>query len=161
MTKAMFFERRRRIPKHIVLLLTFFLFLYWNGTRLNLRKERKNTPYVSVAEQVCERMKIFYCWCVAPCKHSGSLLVWELRYRNLSDIVSRNSLRMGTQLDHLLLLLPGIYNPLQVWAASLWRFLNHTQGRTTVGRNPLDEWSARRRDLYLTIHTTLTTENHD
>ena len=28
--------------------------------------------------------------------------------------------------------------------------LYHTQWRTTVGRTPLDEWSARRRDLYLT-----------
>jgi len=28
---------------------------------------------------------------------------------------------------------------------------SHTR-RTTVGRTPLDEWSARRRDLYLTIH---------
>jgi hypothetical protein len=26
--------------------------------------------------------------------------------------------------------------------------------RTTVGRIPLDEWSARRRDLYLTTHNT-------
>ena len=33
-------------------------------------------------------------------------------------------------------------------------FLNHTQRRTTVGRTPLDEWSARRRDLYLTTHDT-------
>ena len=31
-------------------------------------------------------------------------------------------------------------------------FLYHTQRRTTVGRTPLDEWSARRRDLYLTTH---------
>jgi len=29
-------------------------------------------------------------------------------------------------------------------------FLDHTQQRTTVGRTPLDEWSARRRDVYLT-----------
>ena len=29
-------------------------------------------------------------------------------------------------------------------------FLNHTQRSTTVGRTPLDEWSAPRRDLYLT-----------
>jgi hypothetical protein len=28
------------------------------------------------------------------------------------------------------------------------------RGRTTVGRTPLDEWSARRRDLYLTTHNT-------
>ena len=33
-------------------------------------------------------------------------------------------------------------------------FLDHTQRRSTVGRTPLDEWSARRRDLYLTIHDT-------
>ena len=33
------------------------------------------------------------------------------------------------------------------------RFLDHTQRRITVGRTPLDEWSARRRD-YLTTHNT-------
>ena len=32
-------------------------------------------------------------------------------------------------------------------------FLDHTQRRSTVGRTPVDEWSARRRDLYLTTHT--------
>jgi len=33
-------------------------------------------------------------------------------------------------------------------------FLDHTQRRTAVGRTPLDEWSAHRRDLYLTTHDT-------
>ena len=33
-------------------------------------------------------------------------------------------------------------------------FLDHTQRRTTVGRTPLDERSARRRDLCLTTHNT-------
>ena len=33
-------------------------------------------------------------------------------------------------------------------------FLDHTQRRSTFGRTPLDEWSARRRDLYLTTHDT-------
>ena len=33
-------------------------------------------------------------------------------------------------------------------------FLGHTQRRATVGRTPPDEWSARRRDLYLTTHNT-------
>ena len=33
-------------------------------------------------------------------------------------------------------------------------FLDHTQWRTTFGRTPLDEWSGRRRDLYLTTHDT-------
>ena len=40
---------------------------------------------------------------------------------------------------------------------SVLRFLDHTQRRTTVGRTPLDEWSACRRYLYL---TTLTTNTH-
>ena len=33
-------------------------------------------------------------------------------------------------------------------------FLDHTQRRSTVGRTPLDEWSARRTDLYVTTHDT-------
>ena len=39
-------------------------------------------------------------------------------------------------------------------ASSFTRFLDHTQRHTTVGRTPLDKWSARRRDLYLTTHNT-------
>jgi len=37
--------------------------------------------------------------------------------------------------------------------SSFTRFLDHTQRRTTVGRTPLNEWSACRRD-YLTTHNT-------
>ena len=42
------------------------------------------------------------------------------------------------------------------WAitSSFMRFLYHAQRRTTVGRTPLDEWSARRRDLYLPTRNT-------
>ena len=40
------------------------------------------------------------------------------------------------------------------WPPHSWGFLDHIQRRTTVGRTPLDEWSARRRDLYLTTHNT-------
>jgi hypothetical protein len=36
--------------------------------------------------------------------------------------------------------------------SSLMNFLDHTKRRTTFGRNPLDERSARRRDLYPTTH---------
>ena len=39
-------------------------------------------------------------------------------------------------------------------ASSFLGFLDHTQRRNTVARIPLDEWSARRRDLYLTTHNT-------
>jgi len=45
-------------------------------------------------------------------------------------------------------------------ASSFTMFLDHAQRRTTVGRTPLDEWSARRRDLYLTTHTALKTDIH-
>ena len=33
-------------------------------------------------------------------------------------------------------------------------FLDHTQRRTKIGRNPLDDGSARHIDLYLTTHNT-------
>jgi len=46
--------------------------------------------------------------------------------------------------------------------SSFTRFLDHTQRRSTVGRTPLDEWSIRRRDLYLTTHDTRNRQNiHD
>ena len=38
-------------------------------------------------------------------------------------------------------------------ASSFSRFLDHTR-RATVDRTPLDEWSVRCRDLYLTTHNT-------
>jgi len=41
-----------------------------------------------------------------------------------------------------------------VMASSFTRFLDRTQRRTTVSRTVLDEWLARRRDLYLTTHNT-------
>jgi len=37
-------------------------------------------------------------------------------------------------------------------ASSFTRFLDHTQRHTRVGRTPLDEWSAPRKDLYLTTY---------
>jgi len=42
------------------------------------------------------------------------------------------------------------------WARASFftRFLDHTQRRTTLGRTPLDEWLARRTDLYLTTRNT-------
>ena len=42
------------------------------------------------------------------------------------------------------------------WArvSSFTKFLNHIQRRSTVGRTFPDQWSARRRDLYLTTHNT-------
>jgi len=39
-------------------------------------------------------------------------------------------------------------------ASSFTRFLDHTQRHTTVGRTPLDKWSTRRGNLYLSTHNT-------
>ena len=41
-----------------------------------------------------------------------------------------------------------------IYGAHILDVSSHTQRRTTVGRTPLDEWSARRRYLYLTTHDT-------
>ena len=43
---------------------------------------------------------------------------------------------------------------MRTMVSSFLRFLDHTQRLTTVGRTPLDERSASRRDLYLTTHNT-------
>ena len=43
-------------------------------------------------------------------------------------------------------------NSPQCARASTSRLHDHTQRHTTVGRSPLDEWPARRRNLYLTTH---------
>jgi hypothetical protein len=43
-------------------------------------------------------------------------------------------------------------SPAQAMASWFTRFLDHTQRRATVDRTPLDEWSIRRRDLYLITH---------
>jgi len=44
--------------------------------------------------------------------------------------------------------------PTRATDSAFLRFLDHTQRWTTDDRTPLDEWSARRRDLYLTTHNT-------
>jgi hypothetical protein len=53
------------------------------------------------------------------------------------------------------LLMSYIYIYIYIYMEHLFlMFIYHTQRRSTVGRTPLDEWSARRRDLYLTTHDT-------
>ena len=40
------------------------------------------------------------------------------------------------------------------WEVEIWFLKFNFTRRSTVGRTPLNEWSARRRDLYLTTHDT-------
>ena len=49
---------------------------------------------------------------------------------------------------------------LRALASSFSRFVDHTQRRATVRRTPLDEWSARRLELYLTTHKSKQTNIH-
>ena len=61
-----------------------------------------------------------------------------------------------TQLYGLLVLLSFFFSLTNVWLLVLGTevivALDHTPRPHIIGRNPLDEWSARRRDLYMTIH---------
>ena len=54
----------------------------------------------------------------------------------------------------------GATSPKWTRASSFTRFVDHTQRLTTVGRTPLEEWSARYRDLYLTTHNTHKRHTH-
>ena len=61
---------------------------------------------------------------------------------------------MSTSRETPCIFFPWRDTPQGALASSCTMFLDHTQRHTTVGRTPLDEWSARRRNLYLTTHTT-------
>jgi len=79
---------------------------------------------------------------------------------NLSDVVPvrTNTVVTLNKKFHFFFIFGGIAplppHPEWLRASSFTRFLYHTQWRATVGRTALDEWSSRRRDLYLTTHNT-------
>jgi hypothetical protein len=90
---------------------------------------------------------------------------WELRSSGLmgpigcpeTSISSYHYSLCNKQKNTVLILWQRLYlfyflklcSPARAMASSFTRFRNHTQRRATVGRTPLDEWSARRKDLYL------------
>ena len=55
---------------------------------------------------------------------------------------------------------PWCNSPQWVRASSLQRLHDHTQTHIILGRTPLDEWSARPRDLYLTTQHSQETDIH-
>ena len=86
-------------------------------------------------------------------------VIWHLcyLYLQLVDInVPFGPLYMRDWMQYSSFLLLAQQHPPPQWAraSSFMRFLDHTRRRTAVGRTPLDEWSARRRDLCLTTHNT-------
>jgi hypothetical protein len=62
----------------------------------------------------------------------------------------RTSDRLDQNVSALRTFFVSLNSPQWARASSFTRFLDHTQRRISVGRTPLDEWSARRRDVYLT-----------
>ena len=87
--------------------------------------------------------------CLALVERSPCLLcVW-------TEVASDSSLNSpGIQLKKFHFFFLWRCAPTGAMASSFLRFLDHTQRRITVGRTPLDEWSVRHRDLYLTTHKT-------
>jgi hypothetical protein len=77
---------------------------------------------------------------------------------NLSEDIQQSCLTVtiiGTQEIHPVIYLLFKFNhKWLMFGSSEMRFLYHTQRRTTMGRIPLDERSACRRDLYLKTHNT-------
>ena len=87
-------------------------------------------PKSACAVQRCSTRSVAYL-------HSAASSMWRLQ----SNLVTFFSCGAATQSGS--------------WPPHSWHFpRSHTQRRTTVGRTPLDEWSARRRDLYLTTQNT-------
>jgi hypothetical protein len=76
---------------------------------------------------------------------------WKLENQNL---LMHNLEECNTAGVHVRFFLLWRCDPTRVMTSSFLKFLDHTQQRTTVGRIPLDEWSARSRDFYLTTHNT-------
>jgi len=112
-----------------------------------VRKTNKMQPHVNKNPTRCNSMQIFiYCKVTlrvssdtAPIIMSNKNCNRSLRYRSYWKKYKEFLWRCG---------------PTRAMASSFLRFLDHTQRRITVGRTLLDEWSARRRDLYLTAHIT-------
>ena len=74
--------------------------------------------------------------------YSFNPLVWDLHLLVKIILMKRH------------LFVCGATAPQWASASTFLGLLDHTQRRTTVGRTPLYEWSARRRDLYLTTQNT-------
>jgi len=97
----------------------------------------------------------------------GPYITWiHFVLKGLIESVLIQSVKNGTQFlykqcltsklpyRHNFLFFPRPNSPQRARASWFTTFLDHTQRRTTVVRTPLDEWSVRRTDLYLTTHNT-------
>ena len=88
----------------------------------------------------------FFCWCKFNQRCSMSRKLYKLTYTYIYMCIYIYI--------YILFFCCGAATQRGSWPPHTWGILDHTQRRTTVGRTPLEEWSARRRDLYLTTHNT-------
>jgi len=79
------------------------------------------------------------------CQHMHSRILLHLAVSDFADL-------LPAALQASCFLFFWRCNLTRTTASCFVRFLDHTEWRTRVSRTPLDEWSARRRDLYLTTH---------
>ena len=105
--------------------------------------------------ETCSQIIIYMQWCWIE-NLTVYLLIWK-RGRVVGHQVMLVPVMMIGYMFFVCLFVRSWRNcPPPQWAraSSIRKFINHTQRRTTFGRTPLDEWSARRIDLYLTTHNT-------
>ena len=99
--------------------------------------------------------KIFFLWRCGPKRAQCGpmpLQSWDF-YTTQNNAPQMSNKDKYFIKDFLFVALRSKAGPVRANAFTILRFLYHTQWRTTVGTTPLDEWSARRTDLYLTTHT--------
>jgi hypothetical protein len=103
--------------------------------------------WVWTTEQVLSVSSSYWAACTKRHGEDGSTeSMFDLYVvREPGDLIMRNPL------DFLFL---WRCRPTRARASSITRFLDQTQRRITLGRTPLNEWSPRRRDSYLTTHNT-------
>jgi hypothetical protein len=106
-----------------------------------------NRKFVCWANHISKLREVLAFHVVGLCSLCPSL-PWKW-----DNLWSRNSKDVINDVDRLFAFGPTAPPPpSQLARASFTRFPDHTQRPTTVGRTPLDEWSARREDLYLTTY---------
>jgi hypothetical protein len=111
----------------------------WVGPRAGLDRLRKISPPPGFDSRTVQPVASRYTdWATRPTGLNVS--IWNPNYRLSNCVIFffvwRNS--------------PPVGHGLQIHEV----YRSHTQWCTAIGRTPLNEWSARHRDFYLTTHNT-------
>ena len=135
----------------------------WISFRRLALQEKKNLMTARVSMLLKSRASLT-CFrvCFLPCRAkdlSAALYIACLVILKLFSVLTAvRNIAININADHFQRIYISFFlwrcGPTRAMASSFLRFLDHTQRRITVGRTPLDEWSARLRDLYLTTHNT-------